>query len=142
VGMVVGMFSDTAALKPVLDGLRDTGADIERLRVLTYDEVPTELASTDIQFVWIGDVERASGPGELGTGTGLPTGAQNRSPNEVHGDELLECLSEFAIPDGRTDDYARAVEGGALLVGYPAHADAAALRQLFTSAGATSVEEF
>jgi len=142
VGMVVGTFQNAAALKPIVDSLNASGVDIDRLRVLTYDEVPTELASTDIQFVWIGDVERASTPGDLGTGTAVPGQQPNRSPNEVHGDELLECLSELAIPDGRTDDYARAVEKGLLLVGYPARPDTPDLRQLFLSAGATTVEEF
>jgi hypothetical protein len=141
VGMVVGTFQNTAALKQIVDSLNASGVDIDRLRVLTYDEIPTELASTDVQFVWIGDVERASSPGTLGTGTGVP-GQSNRSPNEVHGDELLECLSELAIPDGRTDDYARAVEKGLLIVGYPARPDSPDLRALFTSAGATTVEEF
>lgn len=140
--MVVGTFQNAAALKPIVDSLNASGVDIDRLRVLTYDEIPTELASTDVQFVWIGDVERASSPGTLPTGTGLPGGQGNRSPNEVHGDELLECLSEFAIPDGRTDDYARAVEKGLLIVGYPARPDSPDLRALFLSAGATTVEEF
>jgi len=142
VGMVVGTFQDSTALKPVVDSLNASGVDIDRLRVLTYDEVPTELASTDIQFVWIGDVERASSPGEMGTGTGIPGQSSNRSPNEVHGDELLECLSELAIPDGRTDDYARAVEKGSLIIGYPTRPDTPDLRALFLSAGATTVEEF
>ena len=140
--MVVGIFSNNDALRTIVDGLRASGADLERLRALTTDEVPTELASSGVQFVWIGDVERASTPGDLGTGTAVPGQQPNRSPNEVHGDELLECLSELAIPDGRTDDYARAVEKGLLLVGYPARPDTPDLRQLFLSAGATTVEEF
>lgn len=141
-GMVVGIFSDNAALKAIVDGLRATGADLERLRALTTDEVPTELATSGVQFVWIGDVERGvEGPSLGHDGTGLPT-STNRSPNEVHGDELLESLSELGVPDGRTDDYARAVEQGRLIVGYPSFTDSSALRQLFTSAGANTIDEF
>jgi hypothetical protein len=140
--MVVGTFPKTAALHAVVDGLKSSGADLERLRVLTYDEIPTELVSSDIQFVWIGDVERAETPGTLPTGTEVP-GLSHGNRSEIHGgDELLECISELGIPDGRTDDYAHAVEAGRLIVGYPASSDAAALRQLFSSAGATLVEEF
>ncbi len=142
VSMVVGIFDDTQALKPIVDGLRSSGADIERLRVLTYDEIPTELATTGIQLVWIGDVEKAVEPDGLGSGgTGVPMGG-GPSLTEVHGDELLECISELGIPDGRTDDYAHAVEQYKLVVGYPAFADASPLRQLFTSCGAKSIEEF
>lgn len=140
--MVVGIFSNNDALQTIVDGLRDSGADLERLRALTTDEVPTELASSGVQFVWIGDVERGVTGPTLGTGgTGLPSGS-SRSPNEVHGDELLESLSELGIPDGRTDDYARAVEDGRLVVGYPAFNDSSALKQLFKSAGANSIDEF
>ena len=140
--MVVGIFSDNAALKTIVDGLRASGADLERLRALTTDEVPTELVSSGVQFVWIGDVERGVTGPSLGTGgTGLP-GDTSRSPNEVHGDELLESLSELGIPDGRTDDFARAVEDGRLVVGYPSFTDSSALKQLFTSAGANSIDEF
>jgi len=140
--MVVGIFSNSSALKPIIDGLRESGADPERLRALTCDEVPTELATSGVQFVWIGDVERGVEGPTLGTGgTGLPT-STNRSPNEVHGDELLESLSELGVPDGRTDDYAKAVEDGRMIVGYPSYSDSTALRQLFTSAGADSIDEF
>jgi len=140
--MVVGIFSNSSALKPIIDGLRETGADPERLRALTCDEVPTELATSGVQFVWIGDVERGVEGPTLGTGgTGLPT-STNRSPNEVHGDELLESLSELGVPDGRTDDYAKAVEDGRMIVGYPSYSDSTALKQLFTSAGADSIDEF
>ena len=140
--MVVGTFSSSDALKSIIDGLRASGADLERLRALTTDEVPTELASSGVQFVWIGDVERGVEGPTLGSGgTGLPSSA-NRSPNEVHGDELLESLSELGIPDGRTDDFAKAVEDGRMIVGYPSYADSTALKQLFTSAGANSIDEF
>lgn len=140
--MVVGIFSNTSALNAIIDGLRATGADPERLRALTCDEVPTELVTSGVQFVWIGDVERGVEGPSLGTGgTGLPT-STNRSPNEVHGDELLESLSELGVPDGRTDEYAKAVEDGRLIVGYPSFSDSTALKQLFTSAGANSIDEF
>jgi hypothetical protein len=140
--MVVGIFSSSGALKSIIAGLRESGADLERLRAYTTDEVPTELATSGVQFVWIGDVERGvEGPSLGSGGTGVPS-SSNRSPNEVHGDELLESLSELGIPDGRTDDFAKAVEDGRMIVGYPSFADSTALKQLFTSAGANSIDEF
>lgn len=140
--MVVGIFSNSSALNAIIEGLRASGADPERLRALTCDEVPTELVTSGVQFVWIGDVERGvEGPSLGSGGTGLPS-TSNRSPNEVHGDELLESLSELGIPDGRTDDYAKAVEDGRLIIGYPSFTDSTALKQLFTSAGANTVDEF
>ena len=142
VSMVVGIFDDTNALKPIIEGLKSSGADLERLRVMTSDEIPTELVSSGVQFVWIGDVEKGVEPGDLGTGgTGVP-GSHGVAATEVYGDELLEGLSELGVPDGRTDDYARAVEQCKLVVGYPAFSDPSALRQLFSSAGASSIEEF
>jgi hypothetical protein len=55
----------------------------------------------------------------------------------------MESLSELAIPDGRTDEYARAVESGSLVVGYPSlGVDSATLRQLYTSSGASNIAEF
>ena len=140
--IVVSIFDKAGSLKPIVDAMKSDGIDTNRLRVLTYDDVPTELASDDFDIVWIGDVERALNPGDMGTGgTGLP-GATSKSPDQVHGDELLESLSELGIPDGRTDHYANAVEGGKLLIGYPNPPDPAALRQMLTSLGATTVEEF
>ena len=140
--MVVGILPSCTNLRTVIDGLASSGADLGLLRVLTCEEVPTELATSGIQYVWIGDVERATG-GIItgGGGTGIP-GSSNRSPNVVEGDELLESLSDLAIPDARTDDYARAVEDGRCVLGYPSRPSASAIRDLFSSAGATIVEEF
>lgn len=140
--MVVGIFSDAQALRTVVDVLTKTGVDLDRLRIVATDEVPTELATSGIQYTWIGDVQR-SAPSDImtgGGGTGLPSG---NGGNGIFENELDEALSELAIPDGKTDDYARAVEKGLLVVGYPSLGiDAATLRQLYASAGATSVDEF
>ena len=141
--MVVGIFSDSSSLRAVVDGLSGSGVDIEHLRVLSCDEIPTELATSGVQYVWIGDVNRGA-PGSImtgGGGTGMPVPEEHNS-GMIQGD-LLESLSELAIPDGRTDDYARAVERGALVVGYPTLGiDVATLRQLYSSAGATDIAEF
>src|SRR5579864_1230492 len=100
--MVVGIFSDCSALKPIVDGLKESGADLDRLRAMSSDDIPTELASYGVNYTWIGDVERGSSPGDLGTGgTGMPSYA-TRSLADVHGDEMLESLSELVIPDGTT----------------------------------------
>lgn len=143
--MIVGIFPDTSALVPVVDGLRSAGVDLERLRVLSCDEIPTELATTGVQYVWIGDVNRP-GPGAImtdGGGTNVPNNSGERTSSGMFEGELLEMLSELAVPDGRTDDYARAVECGSLVVGYPnLGVDAAMLRDLYSTSGATSIEEF
>ena len=143
--MVVGIFPDAAALGKVVDGLRDAGVDLERLRVLACDEIPTELATTGVQYVWIGDVNRP-GPGGImtdGGGTSVPDTGGGPTSTGIFDGEVLEELSELAVPDGRTDEYARAVECGSLVVGYPnIGVDAETLRSLYSASGATSVEEF
>jgi hypothetical protein len=114
-----------------------------RLRVLSCDEVPTELASSGLQFTWIGDVDRGA-PHDIITGSGGTNfpGMAGGDVSAVQGDLLLESLSDLEIPDGRTDDYSRAVEDGRMVLGYPGGADSTATKQLFSSAGATLVEVF
>lgn len=144
VSMVVGVFQDSSALKPIVASLQSMGVDLERLRAVCCDEVPTELASTGVQYVWIGDVERSAAGGIMtdGGGTSVP-GSSSRTPTSIDGDQMLEALSEMAVPDGRTDDYARMIEKGQLVVAYPTlGVDGKALRQLFSSNGAQTVEEF
>jgi hypothetical protein len=141
--MIVGIFPDSSALQSVVDGLNQAGVDLERLRVLSCDEIPTELATSGVQYVWIGDVNRGA-PGSImtgGGGTGMPEEEEHNSG--MIGGDLMESLSELAIPDGRTDEYARAVESGSLVVGYPSlGVDSATLRQLYTSSGASNIAEF
>ena len=143
--MVVGIFPDSTGLLSVVDGLYQAGVDIERLRVLSCDEIPTELASSGVQYVWLGDVNRGA-PSEImtdGGGTSVPSGPGGGGGVGIYDGELLESLSEIAIPDSKTDEYAHAVESGLIVVGYPCLGiDSAALRQLYNSAGATSVAEF
>jgi hypothetical protein len=141
--MVVGIFPDCSKLEGLIDALVSSSRDPKRLHVLSCEEVPTELASSGIQLVWIGDVMRTSSAGIItdAGGVGVP-GLTNAGPSMIDSDELLDWLSDLNVPDGRTDDYARAVEEGRLVAGYPADSDAAATRQLFTTAGATIVEEF
>jgi len=142
VSTVVGIFPDGSKLQSLIDGLKSSGADVGNLRILWSDEVPTELASSGAQFVWIGDVQKGAPAGIItGSGNiGVP-GLSGTSIEPMEGDELLESLSDLGIPDGRTDDYARAVEDGRVVVGYPRSTDAG-IRQLFSASGATIVEEF
>ena len=141
--MVVGIFLDGPSVLSVIDGLKSKGADVSRLHVLACDELPTELAETGARMVWIGDVERDVPHGIITNAGGVSVpGLSGGVGGQVDGDELLECLSELSIPDGRTDDYARAVEEGRIVLGYPGGSDAAGLSQLFSSSGATIVETF
>jgi hypothetical protein len=141
--MIVGIFPDSSGLQSVVDGLNRAGVDLDRLRVLSCDEIPTELATSGVQFIYIGDVSRGA-PSSIMTGdhgAGLPEPDEHASG--MLGDDIIESLSELAIPDGRTDEYARAVESGSLVVGYPClGVDSATLRQLYTSSGASDVAEF
>lgn len=141
--MVIGIFPDCSKLEGLIDALVSGGRDPKRMHVLSCEEVPTELASSGIQLVWLGDVMRTSSAGIItdAGGIGVP-GLASSGPSIVESDELLDSLSDLNIPDGRTDDYARAVEEGRLVAGYPANSDGPAIRQLFTTAGATIVEEF
>jgi hypothetical protein len=61
----------------------------------------------------------------------------------VYGDAINDYLAELNVPDGRTDDYAIAVEAGRTVAGYRADdGQAEALRGTFSSAGATVVDVF
>jgi len=143
VAMVVGIFLDGPSVLSVIDGLKSKGADVSRLHVLACDDLPTELAEAGARLVWIGDVERDVPHGIITDAGGVSVpGLGSGGVGQVDGDDLLECLSELSIPDGRTDDYARAVEEGRIVVGYPGGADAASLSQLFSTSGATIVETF
>jgi hypothetical protein len=147
VSMIVGIFPDGSKLAGLINSLVSAGKEPSRLTVLWCDEVPTELASMGPEFVWLGDVVRSSSGGMITDSggirvPGLNSGGSTGSSSLVENDELLDSLSDLAIPDGRTDDYARAIEQGRLVVGYPGDADSAGTRQLFASAGATTVEEF
>jgi hypothetical protein len=142
VSMVVGIFSDQSALQSIVDGLAAKGVDLERLRIVSCDEIPTDLATTGIQYTWIGDVNRGAEGSIMtsGGGTSMPSGDHGSG---VFDGDINEMLSDLAVPDGRTDEYALAVERGAHVVGYPCLGiDAATLRALFDSSGASSIEEF
>jgi hypothetical protein len=143
VNIVVGIFPECALLESVIGALVSSGKDPKRLRVLCNEEVPTELANSGVQVVWLGDVSRTPGGGIITNsgGVGVP-GMNNSAPSVLESDELLDALSDLNIPDGRTDDYARAVEDGRMVVGYPGDADSAAIKQLLASTGASIVEEF
>ena len=140
--MIVGIFSDAQGLRTVVDGLSANGADLERLRIVATDEIPTELATSGIQYVWLGDVNR-SAPSDIMTSTGGTSVPSGNGGGTMMDNELDEALSELAIPDGKTDEYAHAVEMGSVVIGYPCLGiDASTLRQLYTSAGASKIDEF
>jgi hypothetical protein len=145
VSTIVGIFPDGATVQSVVDGLKQSGEDVGRLHVLACDELPTELAESGVHCVWIGDVEREiDAHGFIGDNSSRVPGLTGASASSigVGGDELMECLADLNVPDGRTDDYARAVEEGRLVVGFAAPSDPEKMRQLFSSSGAAIVESF
>jgi hypothetical protein len=148
VATVVGIFPNIASISTLLSALSAAGHDVSSAQVISSDDVPTEIASTGAQCTWIGDVNRGgSGGGGLITnsgGIGVPgIGGGSRTDGVIYGDSVNDYLSALNVPDGRTDDYAVAVESGRSIAGLRVDDGAAdALRGLFSSSGATVVDVF
>lgn len=144
--IVVGTFDNHSAITAVADALKNSGNDVSKLRVVGNEEVPTGLAAREVEYVWLGDV---GSPGPIGledvdmeTGTGVP-GLTDARTRGLGSPEIGDYLSDLGIPDAKTDTYAKAVEGGKWLAGYPVSGDAIeGIKSAFSSAGARSVEVF
>ncbi|HKW44237.1 MAG TPA: hypothetical protein VJN22_01185 [Candidatus Eremiobacteraceae bacterium] len=144
---VVGIFPNQASVTTLLGALSAAGHDVSTVQILSTSDVPTEIANTGAQYTWIGDVDRGIDVGSITNmgGVGVPgLAAGNRTEGVVYGDSVNDYLASLNVPDGRSDDYAIAVESGRLVAGMPlddaANADAA--RKIFSSAGATVVDAF
>jgi len=142
--MIVGIFPDGASVAKLAGALASNGADTGSLHVLGCDDVPTELATLDVHYVWIGDVQQDV-PTAIMTGDhgmAVPGLDNFHVGGSIGGDELMESLADLCVPDGRSDDYARAIEEGRLVVGFPAGTDPDTVRAAFSQAGAAIVEHF
>jgi hypothetical protein len=146
VAIVVGTFDDHDAITALSAALKNSGVDVSKLRVVGNEEVPTELAAPEVEYVWLGDVGGTRATGlenvEQETGTGVP-GLTSGGSRPVSSPELGDYLSDLGIPDAKTDTYGKAVDAGKWLAGYPVYGDGIEpVKSAFTSAGAKSVEVF
>lgn len=144
---VVGIFPDIASVATLLSALGAAGHDVSSAQILGNTDVPTEIANTGAQYTWIGDVNRGSGGGGMITnsgGVGVPgIGIGNRTEGVVYGDSVNDYLAALNVPDGRTDDYAVAVESGRVVAGLQvADGSVDSARSVFSSSGATVVDVF
>lgn len=145
--VVVGIFPSNTAVEKLTDSLKQGGLDPVRLTVISGDEASGKLISSGVQFVLSGEAEETT----LAGGTGIITSHGgpdvpglskiNTDVGEIEEPPELEALSDLNVPDGRTDDYAEALENGRTIAGFYAD-EADKVKGLFTAAGATSVEVF
>jgi len=147
VATVVGIFPNIASVATLLSALSAAGHDVSRAQVLGNADVPTEIANTGAQYTWIGDVNRGSGGGGMITnsgGVGVPgIGLGSRTEGVIYGDSVNDYLAALNVPDGRTDDYAVAVESGRVVAGLMvADGSVDSARGVFSSSGATVVDVF
>jgi hypothetical protein len=144
---VVGIFPDTTSVAALLNNLSAAGHDVSRAQILGNMDVPTEIANTGAQYTWLGDVSRGSSIGGSITnmgGVSVPgIGIGGRTEGVVYGDSVNDYLASLKVPDGRTDDYAKAVEEGRTVTGLLVPDDAVeAVRGIYSSSGATVVDVF
>jgi len=142
---VVGVFDNHRSILTLAQNLSSGGVDTEKLRVVGNEEIPTELAAANADYVYLGDVERSSlvnEPGDYETGTGVP-GMTTSLSQTLGFTQLGDYLSDLGIPDGKSDTYANLVDDGKWLAGYLAQPDTLEkIKSTFTSSGASSVEVF
>jgi hypothetical protein len=146
--VVVGIFPDHSGLEKLTDAIKAGGMSVDRLRIVS-PETPSEyLASSGAKFMFSGDAE----PSAISTGRGIITGLGGTGVpgltesfprvEAFHAPSLDELFSELDIPDGRMEDFERAVESGRTVVGYNAGNDIERVKDLFKTAGAYPVEVF
>jgi len=147
--VVVGIFSNHDAIAKVVDGLKAGGLDLNELTVIT-DETPEDegLATSGVQFVLSGgpdDEMLNSGSGIIttGGGTGVPGLTDTETqPHVSYEGSIFELLADLDIPDGRTDDYAMAIEQRRCVAGYVTSTDIDKVKGVFSGAGGNPVEVF
>ena len=145
--VVVGIFPNHDAVAKLVDSLKAGGFDLERLTVISEEEASEELATSGVQFVLSGEPDEAN----LSAGTGIITGfggtgvpgitGQSPTIEPFHTESTVDLLGDLDIPDGRTDDYAGAIDAGRAVAGYTG-GDADKLKPLFSDAGGSPVEVF
>lgn len=146
--MVVGIFPDHETLGRLVNGLKSSGFNVERLRVISSETPADHLAETGVQFIYSGEAEEAA----IGQGAGLITsfgvdvpGLSHTGPNleQLHPAASIEdYFVDLNIPGGRWEDYSKAVDAGRSVAGYNGGKDVDKVRGLFSGAGGNPVEVF
>ena len=137
---IVAIFPTSDPISTLAHEIKARGLDVSRLVVISNDEPTGYLASVGARFVTALEPTRIYGdvnthvPG-LRTGNLSDYDAANASP-------ALEALSDLAVPDGRTDDFLKAVDAGRCVAGYPTAENAEAVRAMFSAAGGNPVWSF
>jgi hypothetical protein len=143
---VVGIFPKNSHLQELASSLSSAGHELHRLRVISPDGAPPELADSGIRFLEATQDEIGSAIGGIMTswgGTGVP-GVTSSSPAEpALRTTLEESLEELSIPGSRVEDFAKAVEAGRTVASIKADPDEIeTVKKAFQDAGATIVEVF
>jgi hypothetical protein len=147
--MVVGIFPNHDCLMKLIDSLKANGLSTERLRVISSETPSDHLVRTGVQFSYSGEVESSA----VSRGSGIITGMGgtdvpgltefNPSLDSMHTTPSVEdLLSDLAIPGGRWEDYAKALDADRSVVGYAAGANLDKVKGLFSAAGGMPVEVF
>lgn len=147
--IVVGTFDNHKNVRSLADALKSSGLDAANLLVVGSEEIPTELAAPEAEYVYLGDISRGESGGLIGgggdrldTGTGVP-GLSDERPRGLPSAELDDYLSDLGIPDAQTDTYAEAVDRGGWIAGYKTDKGAVdSVKSAFASAGAQAVNVF
>jgi hypothetical protein len=133
---VVGIFPNSAAVSSLVQSLKSGGFDVSSLTIMTSEEPAGYLASVGANFVRALEPVRISGDVDVEV-----PGLRSGSPGELEAGQsspAAEALSELGVPDGSTDDFLAALDAGRCVAGFAA-GDQAAIKSLFSSAGATRV---
>jgi hypothetical protein len=148
--MVVGIFPDHDSLVKLMDALKSNGLSADRLRVISSETPADELIRTGVQFIYSGEaeyssIERGGGIITAMGGTNVPGLTEYNPSLETIGSSRLsveDLLEELDIPGSRFEDYAKAIDLGRSLAGYPAGAAVEKVKSIFSSAGGNPVEVF
>lgn len=146
--VVVGIFQDHDGLVKLTDALKSAGMSVELLRIISPDTPAEYLASSGARFRFSGDAEATTIGSRGGIitgfgGTGVPGLTENFPRVEAfHGPSIDEMLSELDIPDGRMEDFGRAIEQGRSVAGYNAGHKIDEVKGMFKNSGAFPVEVF
>ena len=137
---VVGIFPNLDALSNLAHTMKSGGLDSRELTIISNDDPTGYLTSIGAEFIKGLDATRIYGDVAIQV-----PGLGAKEPSEYEGagsSPALEALSDLSVPDGRTDDYMKAVEAGRCVAGFAAGDKADAVKALFTAAGGNPVATF
>ena len=137
---VIGIFPNNAAVSSLAQSIKSRGFDVRALTVITNEEPVGYLASVGATFVNALEPARISGDVDVQV-----PGLQSGAPSDLEAGQsspAAEALSDLGVPDGSTDDFLAAVDAGRAVAGFDAQDQADAVKELFSSAGASRVASY